>query len=234
MSDCGPAAPMKALEAYGLLAPEYDSTPNPLLSLEARTLAPLVHSACGRDVVDLGCGTGRWLVEFAGIGARSVTGIDACPEMLEQAAKKLIGNTRLVLADCASTPLETASCDWILASFLLSYVGDLRRFAAEASRIARPGARLVLSDVHPDTSSYGWRRTFSHAQKTIEIETVTYRISELKAVMETAGFEETLFCELPFGEEEKGIFLAAGRADLFARVEGRPVMFVAIYRMSRS
>ena len=234
MSGGEPAAPMKALEAYGLLANEYDSTPNSLLSLEKRALASLVYSALGCDVVDLGCGTGRWLVEFAGIGARSVTGIDVCPEMLEQAAKKLIGNARLVLADCTSTSLEAASCDWILASFLLSYVGDLRRFAAEASRIAWPGARLVLSDVHPETSSYGWRRTFRHAEKTIEIQTHPYRISDLQLAMTAAGFEETFFREFPFGEEERKMFLEAGRMDLFAQVENRAVMFAAGYRMSGS
>jgi ubiquinone/menaquinone biosynthesis C-methylase UbiE len=230
MSHCSPVQPMQVKEAYRLWAPEYDATPNPLLSLEQRFLAPLIRSAAGFDVVDLGCGTGRWLTQLAEIGARSTTGVDASEEMLEHAAKKLNSGTSLILADCLCTPLATASCDWILASFLLSYVEDTKAFAREAARMARPGAVVLLSDVHPATSGYGWRRTFPSAQQVIEIETYSYQISDLRCAMNHAGFEHIFLLELPFGEAEKEIFVNAARPDLFERVEGLPVLFVAGYR----
>jgi ubiquinone/menaquinone biosynthesis C-methylase UbiE len=230
MKACSPAQPMQVKEAYRLWAPEYDTTPNPLLSLEQRFLAPLTHSAKGCDVVDLGCGTGRWLTQLAETGARSTTGVDVSEQMLEHAAKKLNSSTNLILSDCICTSLATASSDWILASFLLSYIGDVRSFADEAARIARPGAVVLLSDVHPSTKGYGWRRTFSSAQQTIEIETHSYEISDLRCAMAGAGFESIFLLELPFGAPEKGVFFDAGRLDLFERVEGLPVLFIAGFR----
>jgi len=230
MSHCAPAQPMQVREAYRLWASEYDATPNPLLSLEQRFLAPLIRSAAGCDVVDLGCGTGRWLARLAETGAQSTTGVDVSEEMLEHAAKKLTSSTHLILADCLSTSLAAASSDWILASFLLSYVDDVRSFAGEAARIARSGAVVLLSDVHPATRGYGWRRTFSNAQQVIEIETHPYQITDLRRAMNQAGFEQIFLLELPFGEAEKGIFVHAGRPDLFERVEGLPVLFIAGYR----
>jgi len=232
MSYCAPVHSMQVKDAYRLWAPEYDATPNPLLSLEQRSLAPLLHSAAGCDVVDLGCGTGRWLAQLAEMGARSMTGIDLSGEMLKVASKKLSTATRLMQADCLNTPLAAASSDWILASFLLSYLDDVQGFAREAARIARCGAVVLLSDVHPATRGYGWRRTFRCARQVIEIQTHLYQISDLQRAMEEAGFEPMFLHELPFGEEEKDIFFDAGRPDLFTRVQGLPVLFVTGYRRS--
>jgi len=221
---------MRAKEAYRLWAPEYDATLNPLLSLEQRCMAPLIRAAAGCDAVDLGCGTGRWLAQLEEVGVRSLTGIDISEEMLQLAAKKLHASTRLILADCQSTPLATASSDWIQASFLLSYVEDLQRFAIEAARIARPGATVLLSDLDPATKGNGWKRTFSREDQVIQIETHPYQISDLRDAMDQAGFELIHFLEAPFGEQEKAIFFDAGRPDLFGRVKGLPALIIARYR----
>jgi ubiquinone/menaquinone biosynthesis C-methylase UbiE len=232
MSNCALVQPMQAKEAYRLWAPLYDETPNPLLSLEQRALAPLLASTIGCDVVDIGCGTGRWLTKLAAIKVRSLTGVDLSEEMLERAAAKVDSAVRLIRADCLSTTLVEGSSDWLLASFLLSYVDDLHGFAREVARITRPGAVVLISDVHPATRTYGWKRSFRCGDQVIEIQTHAYQISELQSVMELAGFELMFLQELAFGEEEKEIFVATGRADLFMHVETLPVVMVAGYRRS--
>jgi SAM-dependent methyltransferase len=230
MSHCAPVQPMQAKDAYRLWTHEYDATPDPQLSLEQRCLAPLIREAAGCDAVDLECGTGRCLTQLAEVGARSVIGIDACDEMLELAAKKLTSSAQLMLADCRSTPLAAASCDWIQASFLLSYVEDLQGLASEAARIARPGAVLLLSGVHPATRGYGWKRTFSRVYQVVEIQTHPNALSDLHCATDRAGFEAIDSLEVPFGEQERTIFFDAGRPDLFEWVRGLPALFIARYR----
>jgi ubiquinone/menaquinone biosynthesis C-methylase UbiE len=232
MSNCAPAQPMQVKEAYRLWAPLYDETPNPLLSLEQRALLPLLASASGCDVVDIGCGTGRWLTKLAEIRVRSLTGIDLSEEMLERAATKVNSAAQLIRADCLNTTLAESSSDWMLASFLLSYVGDIKGFAREIARIARPGAVVLVSDVHPATRNYGWKRTFRCGEQEIEIQTHRYQISDLQREMEVAGFESMFFREIAFGEEEKKIFVSAGRLDLFMHVDTLPVVMIAGYRRS--
>jgi SAM-dependent methyltransferase len=219
-------------EAYRLWAPLYDATPNPLLSLEQRSLAPMLHSATGCDVVDLGCGTGRWLAQLSKANPRSMIGIDFSEEMLAQASVKLAPGVRLVQADCLASPLTDRSSDWILASFLLSYLEDLRGFACEVARIARTGGSILISDVHPTTRNYGWRRTFRSTDQLIEIQSHVYQLEDLQRAMEEAGFEPTFLHEIAFGEEEQRIYIDAGRADLFFRVQSLPVLFVAGFRRS--
>jgi SAM-dependent methyltransferase len=221
---------LSAHEAYGLWASDYDAAPNPLLSLEQRAISPLLQSAVGCDVVDLGCGTGRWLVQLEQMSPRSITGVDLSTEMLGHATRKTAATTRVLQADCARTPLESESADWIIASFLLSYIENLHEFAREAARVSRPGAFVLLSDVHPAATGYGWRRTFRCNRRTIEIVTYPYEAGDLHAAMDRAGFQSTFFQGLSFGEEEESIFIDACRPDLYAAVQGLPVLLVAGYR----
>ncbi len=230
MSECPAPTLLPAQQAYRLWAPEYDTSPNPLLSLEERLLAPLLPLAGGCDVVDLGCGTGRSIVELARIGARSIVGVDFSREMLEYAAKKVPAGVRLVEADCRDTRLQPQCCDWIVASFLLSYLDGLTAFAEEAARICRQSAFVLITDVHPAARSYGWKRTFRSSRSVVEIQTHPYGISGLHGAMQQAGFELVYLKEAGFGPEELTIFSRAGRPDLYGAVENLPVLLIAGYQ----
>ena len=48
-------------EGYERWAPTYDHDPNPLLALEERQLKLMIPPLKGKRVLDLACGTGRWL-----------------------------------------------------------------------------------------------------------------------------------------------------------------------------
>ena len=99
------ATMLPAQEAYALWASTYDQTPNPLLLLEERFLAPVLSTFAHRDIVDLGCGTGRWLQHLEASAPRSLTGVDSSPAMLAEARKKCRKSTALIQASSAAIPL---------------------------------------------------------------------------------------------------------------------------------
>jgi ubiquinone/menaquinone biosynthesis C-methylase UbiE len=233
MSVADSASPLMvdACEAYARWAPFYDQTPNPLTALEERLLAPMLREFAGRDIVDLGCGTGRWLQRLQAITPRSLAGIDSSAAMLAEAGKKSLTSTALVEANCTSTPLASCSADCVLASFLLSYVQDIGRFAAEAARIVRPGGTVVVSDLHPMTRSYGWRRTFKTASGVFEVATFPYALAALIFLMDGAGLVLEHLAEAGFREEEEAIFRENGMADQYRRIESLSVIYYA--RFSR-
>jgi ubiquinone/menaquinone biosynthesis C-methylase UbiE len=218
---------LDAEEAYARWAPSYDQTPNPLTTLEERLIAPMLGEFAGRDVVDLGCGTGRWLQRLQSIGPRSLVGVDTSPAMLAEAGRKCLLSTSLIEAACTSTPLPSRSSDCVLASFLLSYVRGISRFAAEAARILRRDGTVIVSDLHPDTPSYGWRRTFRTGGDLFEIATFPYTTATLVSTMTSEGFALEQLSEPGFGKEEAAIFYANGMADQFRRVMFRPVIYWA-------
>ncbi len=219
--------PLNPQGAYQLWAAHYDSAVNPLLALEERRMAALLGDFAGKDVVDLGCGTGRWLKKLESLRPRSLTGVDLSCAMLEQARVKCAHSTHLFQGDCIETPLSNRSADRVLASFLLSYLSDLAAFAREAARILRPGGVIHVSDLHPNTSSYGWRRTFRAAGTIFEIETHRYTLDHLIETMSSSGLRLEQAAEWPFGPPEGAIFERAGKLEAFRQVESLPVVYWA-------
>jgi ubiquinone/menaquinone biosynthesis C-methylase UbiE len=219
--------------AYQLWAQHYDSSINPLLALEERRLAPQLTGFSGKDVVDLGCGTGRWLRKIEALHPRSLTGLDLSSAMLDQARFKCSPSTRLLQSDCTGTPLHARCADRVLASFLLSYLPDLAAFAHESARILRPRGVLLVSDLHPNTISYGWRRTFRAAGSVFEIETHRYTLAHLIETMERSGLHLNHIAEWTFGPHEAAIFERAGKHDAYLQVESLPVVYWAQFSLAR-
>jgi trans-aconitate methyltransferase len=104
--------------------------------------------APGGPIVDAGCGTGSYTIELDRAGFRA-TGIDASPELIEQAKRKAreagsdatfqVGDLRTWRPDA---PSDGVLCRGVLNDFLED---DDRRAALDSlSRMLRAGGRLVL------------------------------------------------------------------------------------------
>lgn len=220
-------------EGYRRWARSYDHELNPMLSLEKRYLEPMLPAAAGMDVVDLGCGTGRWLQILRGTAPRSLLGIDASPEMLRQARKKLNGAARLVHADGSLVSLRPASADLILGSFLLSYVDDAQQLTSNACAALREDASLFLTDVHPETSrALHWKRGVRGEEGFHVIRTVERDIESVISLCEEAGLRLVTRLEPSFGEAERGIFAASGKIAEFERAAGYPAIYILEFRLA--
>lgn len=213
--------------AFSSWADVYDEQDNPLLMLERRFLLPLLPTVQGRDVLDVGCGTGRWLTELGRREPRTLHGVDPSPDMLRKAAGKNISTARLSAASCEALPAAAATFDILLASFVLSYVDDLHSAAAELARVARPGANLFLSDMHPATAaSLRWKRTFYKGEDEIELPAKPKTLHDILTVFDQAGFEVRAILEPSFGGPEKDIFLAHRKLVRFSEAEHLPAIYL--------
>jgi cytosine/adenosine deaminase-related metal-dependent hydrolase/SAM-dependent methyltransferase len=222
-----PVSGMGARDAYRLVSRVYDTEPNPLLSLEGRFLEQLLPSVEGLEVVDLGCGTGRWLAKLAQKAPRFLVGVDFSSEMLSQARHKVGSAANLVLADCSDLPFPRCSADLILCSFLTSYLEDLNAFARQARKLLRPGGRIVLTDLHPETTAaLGWRRGFRVDGSSIDIATFARPIAEILRTFEILGVEAEASFEPQFGDPERALFARAGRLSAFEAAAGLPAIFI--------
>lgn len=219
--------PRTNAEAFAAWADVYDTQQNPLLTLEERYLSNLLPEIQGKDVLDVGCGTGRWLAPLSARGPRTLVGVDISPEMLRKASAKHIPNVQLLVSSCTELRAYGASIDLALASFLLSYVPDVAVFARELARVLREGSDLFLSDVHPETAArFHWKRTFRSSGQAIELETKRWPIAEVRAAFESAGFRVGVQAELGFGAVEREIFAANQKLESFVAVEGYPAIYL--------
>jgi len=104
-----------------------------------------VCSRAQGEVLEIAVGTGRNL-PFYPDDVR-LTGIELSPKMLDIAhrqARELGREADLRPGDAQSLPFPDASFDTVVATLALCTIPDDRRAAAEATRVLRPGGRLLL------------------------------------------------------------------------------------------
>lgn len=125
-------------------------------AMRRQLLVPFAEFVRGRDqrhmyLVDIGCGTGRFLASVAEAFPRMrLTGIDLSDSYIAEAARRLIRRPRigLAVAKAEDLPLAENSVDGLSAVFLFHELPPKvrRAVAAEAARVLKPGGRFFLLD----------------------------------------------------------------------------------------
>jgi malonyl-CoA O-methyltransferase len=147
-------------EGYALWAPVYPARAhNAVMEIEASVVRPILEDTEGRDVLDVGTGTGRNAALMRAAGARRVVAVDLSAEMLHYCDR----NMSRVRADAVSLPFAGSSFDVISSSLMCGDIRDLDGWIGEAARLLRRGGELIYSDFHPVWAKAGWRRTFTGA-----------------------------------------------------------------------
>lgn len=118
----------------------------------------LVGDVDGKRLLDLGCGDGYELLEWARLGA-DVTGVDNSPRQIaaaERAAQQLGIRCQLVVADLLELPNELiqGEFDIVFSSWVTSWIGDLDRWFQSANLALRSDGVFVLSGGHPMSNFY--------------------------------------------------------------------------------
>lgn len=100
----------------------------------------VIELARGRDVLEVGCGTGLVLARVARV-ARNAEGVDLSPGMLEHARAR---GLRVREGDATALPFPDASFDVVYAFKVLAHVPDVDRAIAEMVRVVRPGGHVLV------------------------------------------------------------------------------------------
>ena len=116
----------------------------------------------GRDVLELGSGTGKntvWLAERA----RRVVAMDFSPGMLEVARGRVsTDRVTFVQHDARERwPIDNASVDFVVANLILEHVSDVAPIFAEAARVLRPGGMMYSCELHPYRQLRGGQAHFT-------------------------------------------------------------------------
>jgi SAM-dependent methyltransferase len=109
------------------------------------------------DVADLGCGEGYLTVETAR-WARQVTAVDRAAGVLARAkalaARKRLSNITWKKGELEALPIDSGAMDVALLSQALHHAADPAAALLEASRILKPGGRLLILDLRPHDEAW--------------------------------------------------------------------------------
>ena len=157
--------------AFGRAAATYDAAAVLQREVGQRMTARLdVVKLAPAALLDVGCGTGEALADFATRypSARRV-GVDLAWPMLARARERdetgssrlgrWVGKLRgqqssapaLICADACALPLPANAFDLVCSNLMLQWVNDLPRAIAELRRVSRIGGLLSFTTLGPDT-----------------------------------------------------------------------------------
>jgi ubiquinone/menaquinone biosynthesis C-methylase UbiE len=226
------ATPVPVEEGYARWAATYDRTPNPLLALEQRCLLPMFANVAGKHVLDLACGTGRWLEKLLAAKPALGIGVDLSAAMLARARNKVTLTGRLARADCLQLPFAANVFDLAVCSFALEHIAGLSEIAAESSRVLKRPADLFITGLHPTAYAAGWRAGFRDRGGALQINSIAHSIDEIISAFGRAGFTLSRTLECCLGEPERPLFASAGKEQSFEAAGKLPAVVILHFRSS--
>jgi SAM-dependent methyltransferase len=134
-------------DAAELAQSHWNETPLFLTEEERYSTYPWLYDAAefrkhqGEKVLEVGCGTGSDLLQFAKHGAVA-TGVDLTTKHVELARGR-VGNLAIVCeADARHLPFEDASFDFVYSHGVLHHSDEPEKIVYEMLRVLRPGGRF--------------------------------------------------------------------------------------------
>ena len=132
-----------------------------------------------KDVLDLCCGSGTYLVDLLG-HVKRIVGLDFSRKLIDAAAARIASQksvAALVEGDARSLPFAEGSFDTVFSLASLYYVPDVRQAIDETARVLRPGGVAILDlgnsrslATFPSALShifYGWAKSYAIPYKDI-------------------------------------------------------------------
>ena len=136
-----------AQSALELAVQHWHKTPLYISEEERYDFYPWLYEAaefrqhCRERVLEVGCGTGCDLLQFAKHDAQA-TGVDITPAHLELARRRVGALATVREADARNLPFPDASFDYVYSHGVLHHSDQPRRIIDEIFRVLRPGGRF--------------------------------------------------------------------------------------------
>jgi 2-polyprenyl-3-methyl-5-hydroxy-6-metoxy-1,4-benzoquinol methylase len=176
-------------QGYALWAESYDDDPdNWVIRAEEEHIWDLVGDVSGKDILDVGSGTGRHAVRLAEKAARVVASEpnEALRGIARSKTKDGRGNIEWLNHPLEALPSAIGQFDLVLCCLVLSHIEDLATAVSNLSRFVKPGGSLLLSDFHPFNLMIGWRTSFRHAGRKYVVPNYLHLPSEYFTAMTKA------------------------------------------------
>ncbi len=178
--------------AYNRWAASYDADKNTTRDLDAAVVRKAMLVIEGREVLEVGCGTGKNTV-FLAEHASAVTAMDFSEGMIARAHERIAtSNVKFIRHDVRDAwPVPPASVDVVVANLILEHVHDLAPVYFEAARVLRPGGQFFICELHPYRQLIGSKAHFTdpNTGETVHLTAHVHTVSEYVNGAIEAGFE---------------------------------------------
>ena len=128
-------------QKYDLLADAYDQTPSEYLSCwQDDTYRRSMGIVVGKKILEVGCGTGRYLATLAEDGA-DVVGLDISERMTAIASSRGLPVLNIDIMDLTLTD----EFDLVISSLMFNYIKDKERALGVIKKALKPAGILLIT-----------------------------------------------------------------------------------------
>jgi len=192
----------KSQQFFATAAHQWDRLRDELFGADFHFRALVGLLPASWTIGDLGCGTGAIVRELAPYVAR-VIGVDGSEEMLDAARSRLsaCANVELRRGSLESLPLDDASLDAATLMLVLHHLASPVAALAEASRVVKPGGRVLIVDMTPHEREE-YRQQMGHVW-------LGFSEEQMRRWLAQAGFDRVAYHQLPPAADARGPALFA-------------------------
>lgn len=179
---------MRIQDAYTHWSTTYDSDRNLTRDLDQLATKRTLASRSYRNVLELGCGTGKNTALLHEIG-RKIIALDFSPGMLREAKTKIAAdNVLFVRTDLTKRwPVQTRSFQLVVCNLVLEHIEHLQPIFSEAFQSLTPGGQFFVSELHPFRQYKGIKANFQIDQGKVEIDAFVHHLSDFSEAARENG-----------------------------------------------
>ena len=222
-----PVRRLSSRDAYGIWYAFYDDQPdNAVLFLEEKLFSEMLsHTEIkNRNILDIGCGTGRHWKEILDHKPLKLTGIDNSHEMTGKLKKKFADAEVFVSDKIPEEIFGDSAFDIIISTLTIGHIKDIDQYFQEWNRILKEGGKILITDFHPDAFSAGMKRSFPHKDEVIEVENYLYDTEFLMKIFSELKWEIISTYEKKIDDEVKHLFEKQNFMSAYDKFYGTPLI----------
>lgn len=188
---------------YDSVSNAYDVTRRPDARL-TEAIQELLRPERGKKYLDLGCGTGNYLAEFAARGY-AMTGLDLSEGMLRVAREKS-PSSDFICAPAEKMPLSSQSIAGAFSCLAVHHFENLDAMACEVHRVLERDARFVIFTTEPSQTRTFWLNEY-FGELMGSTEYLMPPVTRLVTVLQRAGFRPVNVSTWDIPEDMVDLFL---------------------------
>jgi len=218
-----------SVKAYDLWAGSYDDQPDNLMFyLDNRIFAGFMANVDlkGKNVADIGCGTGRHWPLLYQHQVGNLTGYDVSGGMLERLHIKFPDADLVkIISDDFLADVADETYDVIISTLTIAHIQNLEYALLEWCRILKPGGEIIITDFHPQALAIGGKRTFQHDHKLIGIRNYVHSTTALKELFIKQGFTIIAETERVIDNSVRHFYEKQDALHVFNDFKGKPMIY---------
>ena len=170
-------------KAYDLWAEDFDNENGNLMLYFDRILFEdflAKVNLTGKNILDFGCGTGRYWEEIFKMYPEKLIGCDISKSMITKLKNKFPAAETYIIKNNKLEFLDDNSFDFIISTLVIAHIKNAEEIIYEWKRLLKNGGEIFITDFHPEALRKGAKRTFNRNGNKITIKNYIHPLEKIE------------------------------------------------------